>query len=105
MSVPERTGRARPGRGCRWCGSKAEIVRYEIRDPESGGTGSEVMCCVCGKHQWRWGAEREFWAQETHKEIACDVLVAAWLAAQIIQLGKQAPAKPEQLGLFEAVAA
>lgn len=84
MSIPERTGRARPGRGCRWCGSKAETVKYEVRD--SGTAGSEVMCCTCGKHQYRWGWEKQFWAEEIRKETVRGVLVAAWLAAEIIRL-------------------
>src|SRR3546814_16901561 len=50
------------------------------------------MCCTCGKHQYRWGWEKQFWAEETRKEIACGVLVAAWLAAQIIRLA--APLEP-----------
>lgn len=86
MSRVERTGRSRSGRGCRWCGSKAETVVLEVRDTETGGIGSEAACCLCGKHQHRWGWERQFWAEETRKEIACGVLVTAWLAARIIQL-------------------
>ena len=91
MSV-ERTGRARAGHGCRWCGSKVETVVLEVRDTETGGIGSEVMCCLCGKHQHRWGWEKQFWAEETRKEIQCGVLVTAWLAAQIIRLA--APPEP-----------
>ncbi|MFF9310109.1 hypothetical protein ACF1BS_04275 [Streptomyces sp. NPDC014748] len=78
MSVPERTGRARPGHGC-------------LRDTETGGIGSEVMCCVCGKGQWRWGWERTFWARETHREIVRGVLVAAWLAGQIVRAAGPRP--------------
>lgn len=104
MSLVERTGRARPGRGCRWCGPKTETVLCEVRDTETGGIGSEVMCLVCGKHQNRWGRERQFWAEETHKEIVRSVLVTAWLAVQIIQLAGQAPAKSQQLDLFTEVA-
>ncbi|CBG73086.1 hypothetical protein SCAB_60671 [Streptomyces scabiei 87.22] len=90
MSIPERTGRARAGRGCRWCGQKAETVKYEVRD--SGTPGSEVMCLTCGKHQYRWGWEKRFWAEETRRELARWVLVTAWLAGQIIRLA--APPEP-----------
>lgn len=98
MSVPKRTGRVRPGHGCRWCGANAEIVKFEIRDPETGGIGSEVMCLVCGRHQWRWGLEKKFWAAEAHKETVRNVLVAAWLASRIIQLADRSV--PVQLDLF-----
>ncbi|MGC9540206.1 hypothetical protein [Streptomyces sp. UG1] len=104
MSIPERTGRARPDRGCRWCGSKAETVKYEIRDPESGRIGSDVMCCVCGKEQWRWGLERKFWAEETCKEIFTGVLVTAWLAAQIIRLATPTDAIPALLRIRSVAA-
>lgn len=103
MSV-ERTGRAATGTDCRWCGPRVETIRYEVRDLASGGIGSEVMCCLCGKHQYRWGWERDFWARETRKELFCGVLVTNWLAAQIILLAEQAlGAEPCQLPLFEAV--
>lgn len=105
MSVPKHTGRARPGRGCRWCGSQAETVNYEVRDPETGGIGSDVLCCLCGKNQWRWGWERKFWAEETRRETVRNMFVAAWLAAQIIRLAQRVAAKPEQLDLFEAAIA
>ncbi len=103
MSLVEQTGRARASRACRWCGPTVETIVYEVRDTETGGIGSEVMCLTCGKHQYRWGCERLFWAEESRKELVRNVLVAAWLAAQIIQLAGQASAESEQLGLFSAV--
>ena len=91
--MPERTGRACPDLGCRWCGPDKEIVKFEIRDPETGGIGSEVMCCLCGRHQWRWGWERQFWARERQREIVRGVLIGAWFAAEIIRLaGPRRPA-------------
>lgn len=103
MSRVEQTGRARASRACRWCGPKVETVVFEVRDTETGGIGSEVMCLTCGKHQFRWGCERLFWADERRKELARDVLVTAWLTARIIWLAEQVPAESEQLGLFGAV--
>ncbi|MFJ6841374.1 hypothetical protein ACIQRE_01745 [Streptomyces griseoluteus] len=91
MSVPKRTGRARPDKGCRWCGPREEIVKFEIQDPETGGIGSEVMCCLCGRHQWRWGWEHAFWARETRREIVRRAHIGAWLAAQIIALAQRRP--------------
>ncbi|MFI5880882.1 hypothetical protein [Streptomyces sp. NPDC051554] len=99
----DRTGRARRSRGCRWCGSAAETVVLEVRDRDSGGIGSEVVCCTCGKHQYRWGWEKQFWADETRKEIARNLLVLHWFATQIIQLAERTLADPEQLSLFGAV--
>ncbi|MFF9097584.1 hypothetical protein ACF1AX_31235 [Streptomyces sp. NPDC014802] len=74
---------------------QAETVLFEVRDPETGGIGSEVMCCLCGKEQWRWGVHSKFWARETHRELIRSVLVNAWLAAHIIQ------SATTQLALFE----
>jgi len=97
MSVPERTGRACQSHGCRWCGQQVETVVYEVRDPETNGLGDEVMCCLCGKHQWRWGEstcarqageytekDRQ-WNRDAHDELLRDVFYWAWLAEQIIQ--------------------
>lgn len=92
MSVPERTGRARPDCGCRWCGPDTEIVKFEVRDPETGGIGSEVMCCLCGRHQWRWGWERQFWARESQREIVLGVMITAWFAAEVTRLAS--PPRP-----------
>ncbi|MCX5239752.1 hypothetical protein OG824_31585 [Streptomyces prunicolor] len=103
MSLVDQTGRARRGHGCRWCGTSVETVVFEVRDRDSGGIGSEVMCCTCGKHQFRWGWEKQFWAEETRKEIARGLVIAHWLAAQIVRLAERALAPPEQLGLFPAV--
>lgn len=98
MSIPERTGRARPGVNCRWCGPRTETVLYEVKD--SGTFGSEVVCCTCGKHQFRWGWEHQFWLRERHRELALALWMAAWLASQV--LSSRVPAGPAmQLGLFE----
>jgi hypothetical protein len=108
-----RTGRACGSYGCRWCGPKTETVVWEVRDPETGGLGDEVMCCVCGKYQWRWGestcarkageyAEKDRqWQRDVHNELLRDVFFCAWIAAQIIQHGgvKRQDA-PTQLDLF-----
>lgn len=115
MSIPVRTGRACGSRNCRWCGPEAETVVYEVRD--NGKLGDEVMCLVCGKHQYRWGestcarqageyAEKDRqWRRDVHIEFLLDVAFWVWIAGQIIQLGGQAPAEAEQLGLFGAVSA
>ncbi|MFG2963539.1 hypothetical protein ACGFZS_09645 [Streptomyces sp. NPDC048288] len=105
MSLVEQTGRARASRACRWCGPQVETIVYEVRDTETGGIGSEAMCLTCGKHQYRWGCERLFWAEETRKELVRDVLVTTWLAAQVIRLVEQALANSEQLSLFRVVSA
>ena len=113
MSVPVRTGRACGSLGCRWCGPKVETVVYEVRDADA--LGDEVMCCVCGKHQFRWGestcarkageyAEKDRqWQRDVHRELLRDVFFWAWIAAQIIQHnGAEGQDAPAQLDLFGA---
>lgn len=115
MSIPVRTGRACGSHGCRWCGPKVETVVYEVRDADP--LGDEVVCCVCGKHQYRWGestcarkageyAEKDRqWNRDAHNEFLRDVAFWVWIADQIVRLAEQAPVESEQLGLFGAVSA
>ena len=95
MTIPVRTGRACGSHGCRWCGPGVETVVYEVVD--TGTLGDEVMCCLCGKHQYRWGestcarkageySEKDrLWNQEAHNEFLSDVFFWAWIAGQIVQ--------------------
>ncbi|MEU0808747.1 hypothetical protein [Streptomyces sp. NPDC005970] len=100
MSIPERTGRVMEGRSCRWCGPRVETVIYEVRDPETGSHGDEVMCCTCGKSQWRWLIAAEYWEgkeqwdREFHQEVMRNVAVTVWLAARLIQLSEQPVPQP-----------
>ncbi|MFJ8049280.1 hypothetical protein [Streptomyces luteogriseus] len=110
MSVPERTGRVCESHGCRWCGQEVPTVVYEVRD--TGALGDEVMCCVCGKHQWRWGestcarkageyAEKDRrWRRDVHNEFLRDIAYWVWLAAQISKLADSQPPSTAQLSLF-----
>jgi len=87
---------------CWRCGQRAEHVLYEILDTEANVSGTERMCCECGKSTHGWGLEHRFWLGERHKELVCALLVALWLADQIVRsAGRLAD---EQLSLFEAVA-
>ncbi|MEU1800821.1 hypothetical protein [Streptomyces sp. NPDC019937] len=101
MSIPESTGRAMAGRGCRWCGPSVETVICEVRDPETGSHGDEVMCCTCGKQQWRWLVAAEYWEgkekwlREFHQEVMRHVAVTAWIAARLIQLAEERAPKPQ----------
>lgn len=111
MSIPVRTGRVCESHGCRWCGPKVETVVFEVLDKR---LGDEVMCCVCGKHQYRWGestcarqageyAEKDrLWRRDVHNEFLSDVFFWVWVAAQIVRLGQLGPDEPEQLDLFAA---
>ncbi|MFD3835355.1 hypothetical protein ACFWWC_03735 [Streptomyces sp. NPDC058642] len=102
MSVVEWTGRAvvRTMR-CWRCGQSAEHVLYEIRDMQADVSGTERMCCDCGKSTHGWGWEHRFWLGERQKELVRALLVALWLADQIVQSVGRSSA--EQLRLFEAV--
>ncbi|MCI3277582.1 hypothetical protein [Streptomyces cylindrosporus] len=102
--IVERTGRARAGRGCRWCGPRVETVLFEVEDTKTGGVGTEAVCCTCGKSQHRWGLERRFWAAERHKELVVALLVGVWLSEQVIRLAKHLQLSATQLALFTPVA-
>ncbi|MFC8436539.1 hypothetical protein [Streptomyces sp. NPDC057253] len=104
MSVVEWTGRARAKTlRCLRCGRRAEHVLYEIRDMQANVSGTERMCCNCGKSTHGWGCEHRFWLGEKQKELVCALLVTLWLAGQIVRAAGRSV--DEQLSLFEAVSA
>lgn len=106
MSVVEWTGRARTrDLRCWRCRRHGEHVLYEIRDMQAHVSGTERLCCNCGKSTHGWGWEHRFWVGERQKELVCAVLVALWWVDQIIRLVEQTQplAGPEQLALFAAV--
>ena len=102
MSVVEWTGRARAKTMRCWrCGQRAEHVLYEIRDMQANVSGTERMCCNCGKSTHGWGLEHRFWLGEKQKERVRALLVAMWLADRIVR--SAGPSADEQLSLFGAV--
>ena len=102
MSVVEWTGRARAKTMRCWrCGQRAEHVLYEIRDMQANVSGTERMCCNCGKSTHGWGLELRFWLGEKQKELVRALLVAMWLADRIVR--SAGPSADEQLSLFGAV--
>lgn len=112
MSIPERTGRATTTHNCRKCGPAAEAVAYEVRDPENGAIGDEVMCLTCGRLQWRW-AIASVWSGQgpvldaaIHREFLNELAVTVWLAARLPAVLEQhgLPQPAGQLDLFRAVA-
>ncbi|MBK3631608.1 hypothetical protein JHN52_01255 [Streptomyces sp. MBT97] len=100
MSV-EWTGRARVRTTYCWRGGhRAEHTLYEIRDTQANRSGTDRMCCTCGKHTYGWGGEHQFWLRERQKELVREILTALWLAVQIVRsVGRPT----EQLSLFEGV--
>ncbi|MEU6222284.1 hypothetical protein [Streptomyces sp. NPDC047042] len=104
MSVVEWTGRARARTMRCWrCGQRAEHVLYEIRDTEANTSGTERLCCNCGKSSHGWGLEHRFWLGEKQKELVRSLLVAHWLADQIVCSARRRA--DEQLSLFGTVSA
>lgn len=102
MSVVEWTGRARATTMRCWrCGQPAEHVLYEIRDTQAEASGTERLCCNCGKSTHGWGLEHRYWLGEKQKELVSALLTALWLADQIVQSAGHSA--DEQLTLFGAV--